>query len=306
MQDAPLFVARDECPICRSGDLSNHRSFDGLRTAICNGCGFMFTRDVRSPNDILKHYVAGYGDKRQMDGQKVNASVNRLLLGQFGINLAGKSLLDVGAGYGLFLAKARSAGARRVVGVELSAAERAYAVQELKLEMRSDLGSLAAGDQFDIITPFEVIEHIPEPQEFIMSITKYLNDGGSLVIGTDNFESGVVKTLDDKFPKWIPHEHVSLFTPSSLVSIVQKVAGLRIVELRSFTPWELRAREFVFKLSRGGKGGKKFRLELEEGRGINRQYQFFTLRLVVNRLWFKMTSRANLSGEMMYVHVKKN
>jgi 2-polyprenyl-3-methyl-5-hydroxy-6-metoxy-1,4-benzoquinol methylase len=266
----------------------------------------MFTRDVRSSNDILEHYVAGYGDKRHMDGQKVNASVNRLLLGQFGISLAAKSLLDVGAGYGLFLAKARGAGARRVVGVELSAAERAYAVQELKLEMRSELGSLEAEDRFDIITLFEVVEHIPKPQEFIASITKYLNDGGSLVIGTDNFESGVVKTLGDKFPKWIPHEHISLFTPFSLVSIVQKFADLRIVGVRSFTPWELRAREFLFKLTRGCKGGKSFRLEFEEGRGTSRQYRFFGLRLAMNRIWFKMTSGENLNGEMMYVHVKKN
>lgn len=306
MQDLPIFVAREECPVCRSGNLSDCRGFDRLRTAICNGCGSMFTRDVRSSNDIFKHYAAGYGDKRQMDGQRVNARVNRLLLGRFGINLVGKSLLDVGAGYGLFLAEARDAGARRVAGVELSEAERAYASQELKLEMRNDLGSLAAADRFDIITLFEVIEHIPEPLEFILSITKYINDGGSLVIGTDNFESGVVKTLGDKFPKWIPHEHVSLFTLSSLVSVVKKVESLKLVDSCSFTPWELRAREFVFKLSRGHKGGKKFRLELEEGVGSSRQYQFFALRLVVNGLWFKMTSRANLTGEMMYVHLKKN
>jgi 2-polyprenyl-3-methyl-5-hydroxy-6-metoxy-1,4-benzoquinol methylase len=264
----------------------------------------MFTRDIRSSHDIVDLYVNGYGDKRQMSGQKVNASVNRLLLNKFNVDLAGKSVLDVGAGYGFFLAMARRAGARRVVGVELSEAARGYAIKELNLDMCRDFESVNMADKFDVITLFEVIEHVPEPYELLLEITKYLNNGGSLVIGTDNFDSDVVRTLGANFPKWIPHEHVSLFTAKSLISIVQRITNLRVVGVRSFTPWELLARELTFKLTRGRKGGRDFSVAAENR--PNRQYEAFAMRLAVNGLWFNLTNRANLNGEMMYTHAIKN
>src|SRR4051812_2165471 len=97
------FKVRSCCPICKSVDLSNHLTFDGIRTATCNTCGFMFSRDIRSSLDIEKFYVEGYHDKRHMDGQRVNAKVNADLLRTFVPDLTEKSLLDIGSGYGFFL-----------------------------------------------------------------------------------------------------------------------------------------------------------------------------------------------------------
>jgi 2-polyprenyl-3-methyl-5-hydroxy-6-metoxy-1,4-benzoquinol methylase len=265
----------------------------------------MFTRDVRSLEDIHQNYVARYGDRRHMDGQRVNATVNRQLLRQFVIELSGKSLLDVGSGYGLFLSEALEGGAQRVAGVEISDAERSYSTQQLQLETYSDFSQVRGDDQFDVVTLFEVIEHIAEPYEFIVSVARHVRSGGSLIIGTDNFDATVVKVLGDQFPKWIPHEHISLFTPNTLRSVVESVAGLRIVGLRSFTPWELLAREFVFRATKGTRGGKKFSLQAEDAYGTGRRYKYFALRRALNSVWFRLTSQANLSGEMMFVHALK-
>jgi 2-polyprenyl-3-methyl-5-hydroxy-6-metoxy-1,4-benzoquinol methylase len=265
----------------------------------------MFTRDIRSPEDIHQYYVAGYDDKRQLDGQTVNAAVNRKLLSLFALDLQGKSLLDVGSGYGMFLAQALDAGAQRVVGVELSDAERRYSLQELRLETYRDFSEFKVDDQFDVITLFEVIEHIPEPREFIASVAKYLKTSGSLIVGTDNFDCDVVKVLGDRFPKWIPHQHISLFTSASLRSTLEKISCLNIVGVASFTPWELLARKIVFKATGGRHGGKIFNLQAEETQETSRGYQFFALRRAFNGAWFKMTTRPNLNGEMMYVHAIK-
>ena len=265
----------------------------------------MFTRDIRSSENLRQHYVDGYADQRQMDGQRVNATVNRQVLRQFRIGLSGKSLLDVGSGYGMFLSDASKSGAHRVVGVELSKVERSFSANVLGLESHDDLHKLSEGDQFDIVTLFEVIEHISDPHEFLASATKRLKPGGSLIIGTDNFTCDVVRCLGDQFPKWIPHEHISLFNPGTLRTVIERVQGLHIVGLRSFTPWELRARQMVFKATGGRRGGRRFNLQAEETAGASRQYRHFALRRACNSIWFNLTSRQDLSGEMMFVHALK-
>jgi SAM-dependent methyltransferase len=241
-----------------------------------------------------------------MDGQRVNASINVELLRNFCPDLSGKSLLDVGSGYGFFLDKLRNSGARRTAGVELSQAQRKYSVDELRLETHGQLDELSKDDQFDVITIFEVIEHIPTPHEFIQDVCEHLKPGGSLIVGTDNFVSDVVTALGERFPKWIPHEHVSFFTPKTLREMLTKTGKLTFSGARSSTPWELLLRKLIFRATSGRKGGKSYSYQAERNSDSTRGFRFFTLRLAANRLWFKLTNRQDLDGEMMYIHLIKS
>jgi 2-polyprenyl-3-methyl-5-hydroxy-6-metoxy-1,4-benzoquinol methylase len=300
------FHARDRCPLCQSGNLDNHRVLDGFRIASCAACGFMFSRDTLAPGEIDQFYIDGYHDRRHMDGQRVNAGINVDLLRHFCSDLSGKSLLDVGSGYGFFLDKLRNSRARRIAGVELSQAQRKYSAGELGIETFGQLDDLSSSDQFDVITVFEVIEHIPTPYEFILELCDHLKVGGSLIVGTDNFVSDVVSVLGDRFPKWIPHEHVSFFTPNSLKAVLAKSGKLTFSAARSFTPWELLLRKLAFRATSGRKGGKSYSYQAESSTDNNRGYRFFALRLTANRLWFKLTHRPDLDGEMMYIHMIKS
>jgi 2-polyprenyl-3-methyl-5-hydroxy-6-metoxy-1,4-benzoquinol methylase len=300
------FNARPQCPVCRSAETADHLVFDGIRTATCTACGFMFTRDIQSSSDIDHLYVKGYHDKRHMDGQRVNATITADLVHRFVPDLAGKSLLDIGSGYGYLLHALRHGGARQLTGVELSQAQRSYAADDLGLDIRDRLEDLAPADRFDVITLFEVIEHIPDPCEFIAQACEHLQVGGSLIIGTDNFDCDVVRVLGDKFPKWIPHEHVSLFTPASLRSVFDRVGGLRVVGVYSYTPWELLLRKWLFRATAGSKGGKSYIYRDESDPQSTRSFRFFALRLAANKLWFKLSGRGHLDGEMMYIHAIKS
>jgi 2-polyprenyl-3-methyl-5-hydroxy-6-metoxy-1,4-benzoquinol methylase len=266
----------------------------------------MFARDIRSSAEIDRFYVDGYHDRRHMDGQRVNARVNVDLVRRFCPDLSGKSLLDVGSGYGFFLAGLRASGAARIAGVELSRAQRIYSLRELQLETHARMDDLADDDRFDVITAFEVIEHIATPYEFVLGLCDHLKDGGSLILGTDNFAADVVTALGEQFPKWIPHEHVSFFTPASLAQMLARSGRLTPCGTRSFTPWELILRQLVFRATGGRKGGKPYRYRAEDDAAKEAGYRHFALRLAANRVWFKLTSRANPNGEMMYVHMRKS
>lgn len=297
------FRPRDRCPLCNSADIGDYLTLDGLRIARCKGCEFMFSRDMLAPDAIDQFYVDGYHDRRHMDGQRVNAGINVELLRSLHLDVAGKSLLDVGSGYGFLLDKLRHGNATRLAGVELSRAQRTYSINELHLETFGQLDQLSSRDQFDIITIFEVIEHIPSPFEFIQAVCRYLKPGGSLVVGTDNFTSDVVTVLADRFPKWIPHEHVSFFTGDSLKAMLLRCDGLKVAAARSFTPWELLLRKLVFQATSGRKGGKSYSYRTERDTHGQSAYRLFQLRLAANRSWFKLAQRPDLRGEMMYVHM---
>ena len=74
-----------------------------------------------------------------------------------------------------------------------------------ELALRALEGRRPNRGAFDLVSAFEVLEHALNPAAFLAELSDYVAPGGYLVIGTDNFESGVVRALGPGFPKWIPH-----------------------------------------------------------------------------------------------------
>ena len=98
------------------------------------------------------------------------------------VNPRGQRLLEVGCGYGAFLVIAREMGAI-VRGVELSSHAAAVARQEFGLEdtitgRLEDAGFADAS--FDIVTFFDLLEHVPEPTAFMTEVRRVLRPGGML------------------------------------------------------------------------------------------------------------------------------
>lgn len=106
--------------------------------------------------------------------------------------LAGRRALDVGCGAGLACEPLARLGAE-VVGIDLSAellqAARAHASDaELHIDYRlDDVESLAArGVRFDLVTAFEVIEHVSDPERFVSACARLTRPGGLLLFSTLN------------------------------------------------------------------------------------------------------------------------
>jgi 2-polyprenyl-6-hydroxyphenyl methylase/3-demethylubiquinone-9 3-methyltransferase len=103
--------------------------------------------------------------------------------------LEGKSALDVGCGAGLLAEPLARLGAN-VTGLDASP-ELITVAQEharaggLGIDYRA--GELAElGDQFDLITCMEVIEHVADPAAFIGALAKLLAPDGLLLLSTPN------------------------------------------------------------------------------------------------------------------------
>jgi 2-polyprenyl-6-hydroxyphenyl methylase/3-demethylubiquinone-9 3-methyltransferase len=104
--------------------------------------------------------------------------------------LSGKRALDVGCGAGLACEPLARMGAY-VTGVDAAAENVAAAsahAQAMGLEITYHAGELNAlpPATFDLVTAFEVIEHVADKPAFIADLTARLEPGGLLVLSTPN------------------------------------------------------------------------------------------------------------------------
>jgi 2-polyprenyl-3-methyl-5-hydroxy-6-metoxy-1,4-benzoquinol methylase len=141
------------------------------------------------------------------------------------------NILDLGCATGFFLDEAKKRGFR-VNGVELSAFAASYANTKLKISVKNSdiLSASFKPKSFDVITMWDVIEHIPNPQETLKKIYSWLKDDGVLVFATPDVGSIPARLTGYR---WIGYklsdEHLSYFSLETLTKLLEK-AGFTIQE----------------------------------------------------------------------------
>jgi len=299
------WIDRTACAVCEGGHLETVREIGGIPQVLCSGCGFRQTGRLPGPAALARYYAQTYTGLRPMQGQRINADLAAHALSRMLGPARPASILDMGCGFGFLLDRLRRRYGAAVAGVEISEGERAHARDRLGLEVVADAQALGAR-RFDLVTAFEVIEHVPDPVAFLDSLAERLAPGGALVIGTDNFDCGIVRTMGADFPKWIPHQHVSLFDDRSIRGVWERMAHpVRIAGMRAYDPWELLVRAGLYRVSGGRVGGAPFRLDRALATEYDRPLRLYALRRMVNALWMRATLRPGLSGAMMFVLARR-
>lgn len=102
----------------------------------------------------------------------------------------GHDVLDAGCGEG-FGTEMLAETARRVLGIDYSeeaiaAARSAYRVPNLEFRQLDVYDLPKLDDRFDLITNFQVIEHLPDPPRFLEAIRAGLKPDGTLMLTTPN------------------------------------------------------------------------------------------------------------------------
>lgn len=138
-----------------------------------------------------------------------------------------KSILDVGAGVGL-LVKASKEKGLQAIGIEPSKwlVEQSKKIFGINLIEGIVPNSKLEGKKFDLIFAVDVIEHLPEPVEFLNILKSYLSDDGIILIATPDRGSFIAKKLGKK---WWHYRiaHIGYFTNKSMIEAVSK-ANLKV------------------------------------------------------------------------------
>jgi 2-polyprenyl-3-methyl-5-hydroxy-6-metoxy-1,4-benzoquinol methylase len=130
---------------------------------------------------------------------------------------SGKLLLDIGCGSGTFLHVARSHGFVPH-GMDASARAVEIARKLYGLPVRQgEIGSKIWGDnQFDFITMFHILEHLPDPRRALRYAGGLLKPGGTLIIQVPNVSSIQARVFRSLWVGLDVPRHVINFTPNAL------------------------------------------------------------------------------------------
>ena len=141
-------------------------------------------------------------------------------------------LLDVGCAAGFFLAEAKAY--YDVQGVELSEWSSAYARDRLGLPVFTGTLQQAAlqSAQFDIVTLWDVIEHVPDPVPLLADAARVLKPGGRLVLSTGDWGSAYAQERQAAWHLMTPPWHLSFFSRATLARAGER-AGLRVLHCAS-------------------------------------------------------------------------
>ena len=153
----------------------------------CAGCGLQFWSPREMPDARWYERMYGGRDQKIMPlepGHKYFLSD--------ALAPRGGELLDIGCGTGNFLAAALRAG-YRVTGTELDRNAARFARERMGLERVlpltiSEFVKQSAGEQFDVVTFFEVLEHQAEPVEFLRKVKACLKPQGTVGLSVPNRE----------------------------------------------------------------------------------------------------------------------
>jgi 2-polyprenyl-3-methyl-5-hydroxy-6-metoxy-1,4-benzoquinol methylase len=155
---------------------------------------------------------------------------------QIDLDTGNKKFLDVGSATGYFRKAVDDAGFLHY-GLDLSAdaiklCKELYGYETYQGGIL-DLPSLIAADRrkFDVITLWDVIEHIEAPLESMKLLADYLADRGIVVIRTPNLDAIERDILREKYYSF-KLDHIWYFTPRSLSKLMD-MAGFKPVYLET-------------------------------------------------------------------------
>lgn len=201
------------CLVCNSEALQKMENYESAHLCKCKSCGFVFCRQIPTPQELEEHYE-GYGRNDYLSPITINRY--NALLDAFEKYRKTNRILDVGSGIGYFLDEAKKRG-WTVYGTEYT--DEAVTICEKKgISMQK--GKLAPENYeegcFDVITSFEVLEHINNPQEEIKNFNTLLRKDGLVYLTTPNFNSLLRYRLKDQYNVICYPEHLSYYTPSTI------------------------------------------------------------------------------------------
>jgi 2-polyprenyl-3-methyl-5-hydroxy-6-metoxy-1,4-benzoquinol methylase len=228
------WIDNPQCLICGSARRVPQWPAHGVMLLECLECGHHYFESM--PGNLAEVYEGEsyLQESKNSYLSNVDYRLRRFASERLGILTAdkpfraGQRLLDVGCGTGWFLRAAKERG-YEVSGFEFSAALARFTSESVGCTVyHSQLETIDA--RFDIVTLFDVIEHVPKPVETMLALRGLLRPGGVILVFCPNFDSLAIRACRAESNLVMPTRHLSYFTRSS----VRKLCGLAGMELMWF------------------------------------------------------------------------
>ena len=139
------------------------------------------------------------------------------------------SLYEVGCAYGMFLEAAKARG-YAVGGLEFSPVAAGVASERLGTTIEvGEVVDLPPAD-YDVVTAWDTIEHVPDPHAFLVAAASLIRPGGIVAISCPRFDSLAARVCRTRWWTLKPHKHIWHFRRKDLRRLLTDV-GLEEVRL---------------------------------------------------------------------------
>lgn len=185
----------------------------------CRDCSLVFGSKNPSHAELTAHYTnyPRYTGLSPITEKRYNE-----LLDKFEAFRKNNNLIDLGCSNGLFLECAKKRG-WNVYGTEYAQESIDYCAKNgIKVFKSDKLPEEFLKMQFDVVTSFEVIEHINTPNPEMEFVKKILRKGGGFYVTTPNFNSFSRFLLKEKWNVIEYPEHLTYFTAKTLDKLMRK------------------------------------------------------------------------------------
>lgn len=232
------------CPACRSGMCLPLFEKEGFKFVECKDCGTVYV-NPRPTAGMLGEYYAGskgmalWNDKifpasEDTRREKIFAPRARRvaeLCKKHGVTTG--FLLDAGAGFGTFCEEIVKLGLFDKVAAVEPSRSLAQNCRKKGLDVIEDTIENVEFANADVITNFELIEHLFDPEFFLKGCSRALADGGLLMITTPNFQGFDLSILGRLSENVAGPNHLNYFNIKSLCRLLD---GCGFEVLETLTP----------------------------------------------------------------------
>ncbi|HXI13146.1 MAG TPA: class I SAM-dependent methyltransferase [Thermoanaerobaculia bacterium] len=194
------------------------------RMVRCNRCGLVRADPVASNEELAELYAGS-----QFDYAAEVPALQRTYGRYFrrARALAGnlESVLEIGAGNGFFLEVVCDEGVANVRGIEPSTAAIAAARADIQPRLVADVlrPDIFPPESFDLICAFQVLDHVPDPLDFVRQCHALLRPRGLVLLLMHDVESWSARLMGERSPI-IDIEHTYLYSRTTIAKLLERAA----------------------------------------------------------------------------------
>lgn len=238
-----------ECPVCEYpdaviqyelGDRFFRTTPDRFVLFLCESCGLTF-QDARIQARLSEFYPDAYWSKPTGGWSRLETGYRDWILRHDHLEFLQKvvpnpkncSLLDIGCGGGLFVKLVRSLGCQ-ALGLDNAALPGVSEEDRGFIRIGSIDDLIGEGAQFDVVTMFHTLEHVPDPFPFMKKVRQLIRKPGGLIVQVPNRSSFQARLFGKRWYGLDCPRHVCNYSQYALLHLLGR-AGFRLQRTRHFS-----------------------------------------------------------------------
>lgn len=223
------------CSVCGNTDEKTFNikyTKNGIDVIQCQKCSFIFIPPYYRKTITYTDYKdAKVAEQVRKGNNWIKIQRHRLRFKLIRKYKKSGKLFDLGVGWGHFLLTGKMLG-YDISGIEISEQPYLYAKNDLGLPVEHvDFFKMDENNKFDILTMWDVLEHIDRADILVEKCSRLINKGGYIVIQVPQIDSYIAQKYGKDW-KMMGLDHVNYFSKKTITQLLEK-NGFKVRTIKS-------------------------------------------------------------------------